>query len=107
MALFLSQHLKRADDNVSGELLEIALCISPANFKFLYKNCREVKGVMSTLKLAKVDVIYYLSPHEGTEFYRKGFNVLFSFFLKKRKRKQNRTSVFSGLQAKLKRGCQL
>lgn len=101
MALFLSQHLKRADDNVSGELLEIALCISSANFKFLYKNCREVKGVMSTLKLAKVDVIYYLSPHKGTEFYRKGFNVLFSFFFKKKKGKENKTELQCSLDCKL------
>lgn len=94
MALFLSQHLKRADDNVSGELLEIALCISPANFKFLYKNCREVKGVMSTLKLAKVDVIYYPSPHKGIEFYRKGFkNVFFLFFFKKQKKTKQNFSV--------------
>lgn len=93
MALFLSQHLKRADDNVSGELLEIALCISPANFKFLYKNCREVKGVMSTLKLAKVDVIYYLSPHKGTEFYRKGFKNVSFFFLKKEKKTKQNFSV--------------
>lgn len=93
MALFLSQHLKRADDNVSGELLEIALCISSANFKFLYKNCREVKGVMSTLKLAKVDVIYYPSPHKGTEFYRKGFKNVSFFFLKKEKKTKQNFSV--------------
>ena len=97
MALFLSQHLKRADDNVSGELLEIALCISSANFKFLYKNCREVKGVMTTLKLAKVDVIYYPSPHKGTEFYRKGFNVFFLFF----KKKENKTELQCSLDCKL------